>query len=74
MKEVEVDGKPARIKLRGADTMVNGKILQRSDGGFWLTLANDDLKKIVGPEHLPQAGTQAQVFVPASSILWLVLS
>ncbi len=74
MQKDKIVKKSATLKLRGVDTVLYGTIMEQDDNGFWLVLNKDTLTKIVGMGALPHGGSQAEVFIPFSSISWLVAS
>lgn len=73
MQKDKIANKSATLQLRGVDTVLEGKIIEQGDGGFWFTMNKDTIMKIAGRGTPPQEVSQTYVFIPFSSIFWLKL-
>jgi hypothetical protein len=62
--------KSATLKLNALDTTLQGVIKKQDDNGFWLTVSKEVFTKLLGPGPLQH---EADVFIPFSSVSWLVV-
>jgi hypothetical protein len=61
------------LNLRSVDTVLYGTVTEQDDSGFWIVLQKDTLTKIIGQATIPHGESQADVFIPFSSIAWLAV-
>jgi len=63
----------AILKINGVDPIIIGTIIDVTDDGVWLILSHDFVNKLAPSGSGPLSSPRSNLFVPFSSITWMLL-